>query len=239
MSQELVDKLKELGFDVSLIPADATDDLLNAIIAAIQGTNANPPAAPPTDTPPATMSQPAVAPAAPAPAPVLPAMNAQPSQITTTAKFMEDTIRAQVGAYLSQHQTTLNQLRANGLVELARLRKDDERRKESLVETFLDEVKSQVTPAMRPGVKSLLMKCDTRTVKTFADGKTTGTDLDEQMKLIRDSYPVHRNAPTGKPVTVQKPINQAGTSDPGRVERMLKATPEGRAALAKQTTAAK
>lgn len=242
MNPDLIEKLKALGFDVSLIPADATDDLLNAIIGVMQAANGNPA---PESPVPETMSAPVLpAPVAPAPtptpSPVVPAVNGQPSQITM--KFMEDYTRATVAAALAPTNAAINRLRAENLV-LRNANADGERkRKEAIVDTFLDSVKRQVIPAMRASVKSHLMKCDSGKVRTFSDGKTTGTELEEEMKTIRESYPVHKLAPGDNPTPKipQGPVNQdaADTIDQNRVNRVLQATPEGRAALKRQQAAA-
>jgi len=87
MNQELLDQLKTLKFDVTLIPADATDELLKAIIAALQVGSANPipeSSPEPVSTP---MADPSGMPA-PSAAP-LAAAGLNPSQITTVTKFMD------------------------------------------------------------------------------------------------------------------------------------------------------
>jgi len=62
---------------------------------------------------------------------------------------------------------------------------------------------------MRPSVKALLLNLDNGTVKTFTDGKTTGTYLDEMMATIKSTYPAHKNAPNAEIRRRRKPDRNA------------------------------
>lgn len=253
MSQELIDQLKALNFDVSLIPADATDDLLKAIIAAIQATNANTPEPLPDDN--QMSGNPAAGTAvgtgtaggaslpAPSAASLAPmqAAGLTPAQITTVTKFMDDRALQAVALETQRNSAFLNKLRADAIVYASRMAADEKRRKESVINAFMDEHKNRINPSQRPGVMRLLMKCDNGTVRAFSDGKTRGTELEEEMKSIVDTYPVHKNAPGSGNPSIKQPATTAATDGVRSevVNRMLQHTPEGRAVLERQKAAAK
>lgn len=252
MNPDLLNKLQQMGFNVALLPADATDDLLNEIIKLTQSLNANP--APNTVT---TNADPTAVPAVPqtVPSPQVPGTNpattlamptmgngAMPEQIVM--KFRQELggmVAAAVAPLNLQLKGLAGQLgtiNANAAKQLAAGR-------DEIVRRFLDEMgtSGQVSPAMRPGVEAMLKTLDHQVVRKFADGKTDGSALDEAMAGIRNTYPKQRTAPgNGNPTVRQPAVNppaNTGTSRPDVVARVMGATPEGRAALKRQTAAAK
>jgi hypothetical protein len=261
MNEELLNQLRALGFDVSKLPPETTDDQLNTLIAAIQaifggGTNANgttngngAATAPQTNM--AQAGTAGVATLNPGHAatqpqnpvvPQLPALTGQPEQLIL--KF-RDNMLAEVRNMLGPINQGLNQIRANQNAITSQAMQQAEAVKNGRITEFLDRMgkSGQVSPAMRPGVEKFLRKCDAAKVSKFsaklADGRETGTELDEQMNHIETTYPVLRTH--NNPHIAQPNPGQAGNNGVRSeiVQRALNSTPEGRAYLQRQKAAGK
>lgn len=236
MNQELLNQLQALGFDLSKIPADATDDLLNEILKMVQAANKNVPAPDPSkmsqlpNPAPAPTLTPTPAPAAPL-TPALPGLQGQPEQVIM--KFFD--------TMLAPMRTEMNQLRAQASAAVTNSNASNERNRDTIVTAFLDRMgkSGQVSPAMRPGVEKSLKRCDYLKVSKFsaklADGREQGTDLEEQMNLIETTYPVMRTH--NNPSVTQDAPGQGSAVRPEVVNRALQGSPEGRAYLARQKAA--
>lgn len=255
MNEELLNQLRALGFDVSKLPPETTDDQLQNLIQAIQaifggGTNGATNAATGTDGTQTNMAQAGTAGVAslnpgqvqtPAPAlPQLPQLTGQPEQLIL--KF-RDTIIGEVRSMLNPINQGLNQIRATQTAINSQAMQQAEAVKNGRIGEFLDRMGKvgKVSPAMRPGVESFLRKCDAVKVSKFsaklADGRESGTELDEQMNLIEATYPVQKVF--NDPKVQQGNPGQGNGVRPEIVQRALNSTPEGRAYLARQKANAK
>lgn len=77
---------------------------------------------------------------------------------------------------------------------------------------------AQITPAMQPPLRAMLMNLDHVAVRKFSDGKAAGTALEEECSRIKATFPRQANVTR---------VPQPGLSDNGRVGL----TPERRALI--------
>lgn len=261
----MIAALQALGADVSSVTEATPDEVVKAWLESLQAAKGNVPTT--TDTPAEVPAMSAMADVgnptgqagallpAPTAAPALPGVptGAQPSSVVL--KFA-DTTPAQVAAALepirAQTQAWVNALAsqvAAGVQTQAALNRQNHQQAHAAkfadVTAFVGRLAApdgngqvRITPAQKPGLVALLMKCDSITVRKFSDGKTTGSELDEmkanlsatlpKMKFGGEKLPAATGPTTG---------NGAGGSggpgiDPERRRAMLAATPQGRNVLA-------
>lgn len=118
--------------------------------------------------------------------------------------------------------------------------------KERAVNEFLDRMNTvgKVSPKMREGVKKSLMKCDAGNVVKFShNDKKTGSELEEMFDFIEDTYPVQRDFNKGGGITQPNPkappVNpNAGNGGnrvltPERRAMILSGSPQGQSVLDK------
>lgn len=240
--------LQAAGMDTTAITDAVPDEVLKAFLDAIQAKAANPDAAGDAGADAGAavqqMSQGAGTVGAAtatggAPAVGVPGVGQHPSAITL--KFTDANGRPATGTFISVEDANrqLNAFRANAAAihrDQAKILADA---KAAKVRAFKDEMcgtggkKAFMTPAAFDAIEPMLLGCDDVVVRKFADGKTAGTSLAEAFARIK--------AANATPVrTFGDKLNdgtRAGTGGtpavrPEVVEQALRATPEGRAALA-------
>lgn len=149
----------------------------------------------------------------------------------------------------TEAETLVAALKAQTAAATATAKQMQDRVRAERVKLFRDEMTGAnggpafMTPAQFDAVEPLLHLLDHTTVKKFADGKTDGTALDEQIAKIKAAHPTpvkkfgHQLA-DGKATTVGAGGHNY-TAPPARSElspealKMLDSTPEGRAAVAR------
>lgn len=139
-------------------------------------------------------------------------------------------------------------LKAEAAAATATAQQIQNRARAERVKLFRDEMTGVsgpafMTPAQFDAVEPLLLLLDHSTVKTFADGKVTGTALDEQIGRIKAAHPTPVKKFGHQLADGKAPAAGAGghnyTAPPARAElsedakAMLDSTPEGRAAFAR------
>jgi hypothetical protein len=227
--EQMIAALTAAGVPAELL-TDAVPDKLLAAMAAVLPK----PADPTPDPPPVQMSQGGAS----VSVPTMTGGAGGPGQPTSlTLKFADRQTADNFQSLYAGIGRELAELKAAN----KRLTQDGDRRTNSAkgqkVKAFLDEMQAgpqpKVVQAQRPALEAMLLGCDDAGVRKFADGKTDGTALDEQMALIR-GWPAARVF--GDKLKDPMP---GGGGRPGGVREevvaaALRATPEGRAALARQ-----
>lgn len=230
----MIQALADAGFDTSKITDVVPDELVAAIYAAVVAEEKDEPA--PAPVPPVQMNQGGATVSVPTVGGA--AGPGQPSSLTL--KFADKPSADAFGSLWGGLMTEVKRIKDAH----HRIAQDADRRlnaaKAEKVKRFLDEVQAGPAPkivaAQRPALEAMLLGCDDASPKKFADGKGEGTALDEQMALIR-SWPAARRFGD----KLADPQRVAGGSAGVRedvVAAALKATPEGRAAAARQTKTA-
>lgn len=263
MNPDLVNQLTSLRFDVSKLPPDTSDDVLQAIIDQLKtilgGTTTTDPNNPATTVPPVTMANNAVATGTAGATgttgtatttPAVPPGTPGAADLNKIVLHFNDQITGIVNRVQGQLNTIQAHANALNATTTARLNSD----REGAINAFFSDMSKtgQITPAMQPPIRRALMKCDHVKVSRFsaklADGRDQGTELDEAMNEYRTSLPVQRRQ--GSTAVVQNATGTGGNhvTGPGAdgngvrpevVNTMLAATHAGRQALARQTAAAK
>lgn len=95
-----------------------------------------------------------------------------------------------------------------------------------------------MTPVQFDSIRPMLEQCDVLAVRKFADGKTTGTALDEQMATIRNSFKPTRRFGDELPDPLRTGANGAAAVDPAQRAKLLSMTPEGKEVLKREAALA-
>jgi hypothetical protein len=245
----MLEALKAFNVDTSIIPDAIPDEVIAAWLASLQAAQAGQSQAPATDATggqagsgattmaDATVGAASLVPAPVSAAPTIPGVgNAQPS--TVTLKFAD----AATASVFTNLQNQLRTLGSQVGVMAQQNEANANRDKETRVRRFLDSLatpdrdgKVRITPAQKDTLAPLLMKCDTVKVRKFADGKGTGSELDEMENLMLAKFPPIRQfgEKFHDPVTG----NGSGVGVSAETRRLvLSGSSVGRAILAKATT---
>lgn len=247
--------LQALGMDTTLITDVVPDEVLQAFLTTLQSIQAGGAAGtPPAGAPMADLTTPALpAPALAAPAvadnsvsiPGVATGGAQPSQVVL--KFADNASAKAAGAFLGNMQAQFNKMVADFGAVGSALSAQANQVKVAKVQAFADRLATpdstgrvRLTPAQKPPMIALLMKCDGAAVRKFADGKGQGTELDEMMKSIESTLPVVKHMgekfPDHAPGT---PGGQGAGLDPSNRRLILSGSMAGRALLAREDAAKK
>lgn len=245
--------LQAMKVDTSVIPDSVPDEVLAAWLASLQAANSGSATAPGAGDATQQMSDvttpaitPTVIPPTPTPDPTavtVPGIGPgqQPSQVVL--KFADQASAQAFGGLLTglQHQMRAigGQVASLNTVTAAHANRD----KEARVSRFLDtlatpdrEGKVRITPAQKGTLYPLLMKCDTVTVRKFADGKTTGSEMDEMERSILSTYQPIKTF--GDKLKDPATGPNGGGLTPETRKMILSGSSAGRALLAKQTAKA-
>lgn len=259
----IIAALQALGMDTSSITDVIPDEFLKSVLDLMQAAAQNPP---PTPAPDATQQMADALAGLPTPAPALPAGGVtvpgvgnvgQPSQLVM--KFRDRTNPAMVLEDVVAHSAAIERyyaaLAANTARNMTAVNTASAQQAHSAkfndVTAFVTGLATadkdgfvRCLPAERHGLIALLMKCDNLTYRKFADGKTTGSELQEMKATLLATRP--KIKATGE--KLQDPArgntpggggSDATTVDPDRRHRMLSATAQGRAVLERERAAGK
>ena len=233
----MLQALTDAGMDVSGITDVVPDEVLQAMLDVIQDKAVAPQEAAPE------VGAPVVAPMTAAPvvtahADPLAAAGSGATPSAITVKFTDAAGKAvDGGAYLKGLNDQLAGLKARVDAESRRSVGHADAAKRATVKRFLDEMAAdpkgaRIPPAQRPYHEKVLLAADAVAVVKFADGKTSGTALDELMRDMR-AWPVVRTFGDQMAAAVPK----AGMTPERRAE-LLKTTPEGKLVLKREAAAA-
>lgn len=240
--------LATFGVDTAAVTDAVPDELLQALVTAFQA-KVNPEPAQKMGDGKCDMTQKMGdlgAPAIAAPALAAPSAIAGVPPQSITLKFRDavQTVRidpnsgAGLQALFAKAGADYDQLHA----DLAALQKTESHRvnaaRDQRVAAFRDEMtgntggKAAMTPVQFATIKPLLETCDSQTVRKFADGKATGTHLEEVMAGLRLSFPAVKRFGDH----LQDPLkgNSDAKMSPDRRRELLSKTPEGEAVLRRE-----
>lgn len=251
--------LQVMGVDITPFTDVVPDEVMRAVMEAMQKMQATPAAdaPPPMPTDPAQQFSDGLGggvPAMPAPASSgIPGVsgNAQPSSVVL--KFSDTTptaLQTALRPILDSAQATINALTAQAAQasrQLAAVNRTTAQQahaqKFADVTAFVNKLATRdangfvrIQPVQRASITALLMKCDNSAVRKFSDGKTTGTELAELKAGLELSLPKLRAFGDKMPDPQGDAPGATGSGpngmDPDRRARMLKATPQGKKILA-------
>lgn len=261
----MIAALQTMGVDVTGITDVVPDEVIKAWLDSLQAAKSGPP---PADTVPdanavmpmadaVTGTGAALALPTPAPAPTTGAApGQQPTQVVYKFNDNNPVVRAQAfQQFIADQVAQTNQLRAiaaqatqqlaavnNAASQQARAAKFAD------VTAFVNALAKpdekgmvRILPAQKPGFITMLMELDNVRVRKFADGKSSGSALDEMKQQLTATLP--KIKATGERMADPAPHVPGGTPgggmDPARRAAVLQGTPQGRAILAKEAAAAK
>lgn len=240
--------LAAMNVDVNVFTEAVPDEVIKAVLEAMQKAQGNPGATPPdmSKTPPIQMADVTGSTGAatlPTPAPSSPAIPGMPTATPSrvTLQFADKTASA---AFIKAEEARINQILANQAAleraqqqSLATMKFND-------VTAFVRQLgtkdangKVRIQPAQAPILTRQLMRCDAVRVQKFSDG-SQGTELEAEKRNLLATLPFlklgERLADPSNPTTG---VNNGGGLDADRRRRMLAATPQGKEILKKEGAA--
>lgn len=191
----MLEALKAAGLDTSVVPDTVPDEVLKALLDWVQAQNQPAPAVQNADNVPVTPI--------PAPTPAVTPTGAGPVTPTSlTVKFSDRHGRVRYGT----QQEAYDELAAKSEAEYAAMRANNAAvvrvneqiltdAKRAKIKRFRDEMTGNrngfayMTPVEFDAAERMLLRADDVQVRKFADNKTTGTMLDEDMAVIKAAHP--------------------------------------------------
>jgi hypothetical protein len=243
MNQQLVQQLQALGFDVSVLPQDTPDNVLQALIDFAQKIAAG------TGTPaPATQNNmagnsPTIQVPAVTGGGATPAAQGQASGQdiqSLTLKFTQEA-NAAIARAVAPIYSVINTIQKQNADAVAAAKRQSEKERDGIISRFFDRMgqEGRITPDARKPLELAAKALDYSTVRKFADGKADGTQLDEFLVGVEASHPVVRRMNGGNPVITRPHTAQTSNNngdgngvDTGRVNRILAGSQVGRKVLA-------
>lgn len=245
-----LEALKALGVDVSMVTDAVPDEFLTAILNMLQAKNAAPPVADATAGATGQMADATIPSLTPTPAPVpdaagtsvaLPGIpgGAQPSQVVL--KFADATSAQRLGGYLAGVQAQMNGFAAQMAALNTQASGTLNAAKHAKVVRFVDQLatpdasgKARITPAQKDGLVRDLMRYDDLKVRRFADGKASGSELDERVREIEATFPAVKTF--GEKMPDPSAGNGGPALTPQTREMILSGSAVGRQILARRAT---
>lgn len=233
---QMIAALQAAGMDTSQITDAVPDALLAAILALVQGANANPtPAGNPADAT-QQMADAALGTQIALPTPANPTGGAAGNSNSPVPSQVVLKFNQQFPGMLGNLSGMLGQIQVQARAVAEMQAKTIAGAKEAVIaqlfrDTGLDGGTGQITPAMQPTLKTLLMGLDHVQTRKFATGTATGTALEEMAATIKSTYPAVRAGGRQLPQPGLDGNGGGHGMDPERRRRMLSGSPVGMTVL--------
>lgn len=234
----MLEALKAAGVDTSLITDAVPDPVLDAWLKSIQAANQPAPAVQNADNVPVTPI--------PSPTPAVTPTGAGPvTPSAVTIKFSDRHGKVRTGTYQDMFEDVaagFAELRANNAAVARTQEQILTDAKRAKVKRFRDEMtgnrdgRAYMTPIEFDAIEGMLLRANDVAVRKFADGKATGTELDEDMARVKAAHPTPVRKFGDQVPDPHRPGSTAGaggsTLTPERRQEILGGSPVGRAVLA-------